>query len=344
MKYHLEKYHGRNSRHECPSCKDHHSFTYYVDEDGNIIDESVGRCDHESSCGYHYTPKEYFKDHQWETHREPQPTMYKTTLNRTKENHSPSFINPELVGKSASHDSNFVEFLCKIFSQSIIVRLVNEYELGATKDHSVIFWQIDTNGHVRTGKKILYDPTTGHRKKDGFKIDWIHSIMRRNNMIGDDFNLCQCLFGEHLLSRYPDKVVALVEAEKTAVIGSGVFPNYIWLATGGKSQLSIDKLKVLKGRTIIMFPDVDGFKEWSDKAKSLTFAKFIVSDLLERTATPEDKENKIDIADLLIKDLMRDPSKTMTPKDKLMEILHELERRNPAVSLLMEKFDLEIVV
>ena len=39
------------------------SFTYYVDESGTPLHPSVGRCNHESSCGYHYTPKEYFHDH-----------------------------------------------------------------------------------------------------------------------------------------------------------------------------------------------------------------------------------------------------------------------------------------
>ena len=46
-KYHLEKYHGVGSRHECPQCHDKHSFAYYVDDNGNIIDKTVGRCNHE---------------------------------------------------------------------------------------------------------------------------------------------------------------------------------------------------------------------------------------------------------------------------------------------------------
>jgi hypothetical protein len=31
-------------------------------ETGRQIADTVGRCDRESSCGYHYTPKEYFAD------------------------------------------------------------------------------------------------------------------------------------------------------------------------------------------------------------------------------------------------------------------------------------------
>jgi hypothetical protein len=32
-----------------------------------------------------------------------------------------------------------------------------------------------------------------------------------------DFELKQCYFGEHLLEKYPEKPVAVVESEKTAV-------------------------------------------------------------------------------------------------------------------------------
>ena len=49
--------------------------------------------------------------------------------------------------------------------------------------------------------------------------------------------MTQCLFGEHLLTRYLERIVALVEAEKTAVIGAGFIPEYVWLATGGRKRL-----------------------------------------------------------------------------------------------------------
>lgn len=60
--YTLQKYKGTATRHTCPNCGDRRSFTYYVDESGTPLHPSVGRCNHESSCGYHYTPKEYFHD------------------------------------------------------------------------------------------------------------------------------------------------------------------------------------------------------------------------------------------------------------------------------------------
>lgn len=55
--YTLQKYKGTATRHTCPNCGDRRSFTYYVDESGTPLHPSVGRCNHESSCGYHYIPK-----------------------------------------------------------------------------------------------------------------------------------------------------------------------------------------------------------------------------------------------------------------------------------------------
>ena len=52
-------------------------------------------------------------------------------------------------------------------------------------------------------------------------------------------------------------IVVLVKSENTAVISFLLMPEYVWLATGGKSQIG-DKLNVLHKRIIVAFPDVDG--------------------------------------------------------------------------------------
>jgi len=55
-------------------------------------------------------------------------------------------------------------------------------------------------------------------------------------VIGRKWRVTQCLFGEHLLQDKVNANVALVESEKTAVICFRLLPEYIWLATSGKSQ------------------------------------------------------------------------------------------------------------
>ena len=63
-RFHLQKYKaGRNTKQTCPQCGRRKCFVRYVDEEGKIeFPDYVGRCDHEDSCGYHYTPKDFFKD------------------------------------------------------------------------------------------------------------------------------------------------------------------------------------------------------------------------------------------------------------------------------------------
>lgn len=83
----LQKYAGIRSRHTCPACGRKRCFTLYVDENGVPLAENVGRCDHESGCGYHYTPKEWFRDHpeidgkDWRTEG---PLWLKKALERKK--------------------------------------------------------------------------------------------------------------------------------------------------------------------------------------------------------------------------------------------------------------------
>lgn len=305
--YHLEKYSGVQSRHICPNCNDKHSFAYYVDDDGNIVDESVGRCNHESSCGYHLTPKQYF-----DMHPELQSNNNFQRFNTTKHTHKPKktdYIPLEYVSKSRCDKNTFVDFLNSTFNQTSVHQVCELYKIGSTKDKRVIFWQIDRFGQVRTGKIIKYNPITGHRVKNEIgSINWVHSLLKKRNLLQDDWNLTQCMFGEHLISQNgnADKTIALVEAEKTAIIGAIVFPQYIWIATGGIENLTPERFTALTGRTILIFPDIDGYDKWSNKAKSITNCKIIVSDIFKTDiVTDEDRKNKIDIADWIVADAIR---------------------------------------
>ena len=89
----------------------------------------------------------------------------------------------------------------------------------------------------------------------------VHSRLKALHQPPDDWTLSQCLFGEHLLPLCPDLPVALVEAEKTAMIYSAVFPEFLWLATGGFGQFN-DRVKVLLCRQVIAFPDLGAYDRW----------------------------------------------------------------------------------
>ena len=208
---------------------------------------------------------------------------------------------------SASFNSNFVRFLCEYFPCDRIEEAMEHYALGATRDRKVIFWQMDINGKVRTGKMMQYDPRSGKRLRNAYGgIDWVHSYLKRRNPVFAGFNLCQCYFGEHLLRLYPRKPVALVEGEKTAVIGSMIYRDFIWLAAGSLHGLTAEKSAVLHDRHVVLCPDAGCFRRWADKMKRLKNGlngKVEISELIERHASRHQRDEGYDIADYILEEL-----------------------------------------
>jgi len=299
-RYTLEPYKGMNTRYRCPGCQQRDkTFSLYMDtETGEHIHPSVGRCNRESNCGYHYTPKQYFQDNNisFDTTK---PKAYKSRP--AKPQKPVSFIPVEVIKSSLKgHEVNhFVKFLINLFGVEVTNELISRYFIATSKywNGATVFWQIDAKGKVRTGKIMLYSPTTGKRVKKPYNhINWVHKAIKQPG-----FELKQCLFGEHLLIE-KTKPVAIVESEKTAVIASIYLPQFIWLAVGSLTNLNAEKCSILKGRTVTLFPDLNGFDKWSSKAKELShLAIFTVSDLLERKATEAEKQQGFDLADYLIK-------------------------------------------
>lgn len=242
-RYELEKYKGIRSRYECPACHRKRVFTRYVDtRTGKCLSPDVGRCNREDNCGYHYTPKEYFHDHPENDSSEMRRdnfgkdrTGYDTKVTprgKTSQPQRIDCISQEYIPKYLGTRSDFVYFLRGLFNEPetgpIIQRLTGEYCLGCTDTGAVIYWQIDGQKRVRTGKVMRYNSETGKRLKNGCNaIDWMHARLKRDKVLSDEWELSQCLFGEHLLKRRPEDTVCLVESEKSAVIGSGVMPGYL---------------------------------------------------------------------------------------------------------------------
>ena len=299
-RYILEPYKGMNTRYHCPNCQQRNkTFSLYIDTGtGQHLNPSVGRCNRESNCGYHYTPKQYFQDNNisFDT-----PKAYKPRP-VTPQQKPVSFIPVEVFKASLkAHETNhFVKFLIDLFGVEVAGQLVSDYFIATSKhwNGATVFWQIDTQGKVRTGKIMLYSPTTGKRVKEPYNhINWVHKALKQ-----PEFELRQCLFGEHLINQVFSKPVAIVESEKTAVIASVYWPEFIWVAVGSLTNLNAEKCSILKGRTVILFPDLNGFEKWSSKAKELShLASFQVSDLLERKATEAERKQGFDLADYLIK-------------------------------------------
>jgi hypothetical protein len=110
------------------------------------------------------------------------------------------------------------------------------------------------------------------------------------------------------LSIYPEATVCIVESEKSELISLAIFPNFIWLASGGIQGLAVDKCKVLKDCRIILYPDLNAFEKWSEKSiliKNQYSCEITVSTLLEDIVTQEAKAKGLDVADFMIEQLLK---------------------------------------
>jgi hypothetical protein len=341
--YILEK---GSRKYHCPNCHKK-TFVYYIDtETGDYLPQQYGRCDRESKCTYHLSP---YLDGYVKTLGEQKVTngtngtavKQKYFFSRFKSLNRPEAqdqskiiyfdfetfretLEPERYEKNM-FIQNLLYNVQFPFAADEVTKVIQLYRLGTVargyRAGAITFPFIDMNGNIRAVQVKQFDKTnhtTG--------TDFLHSIIEKH-LIRNNEPLPQwltaynrnekkvsCLFGEHLLSKYPLNPVALVEAPKTAVYGTLYFgfpenpENLIWLAVYNKSSFSFDKLKVLQGRDIFTFPDLseDGntFKEWETKAKEiekrLSGTRFIFSDLLEKLASEADKNKGYDLADYLI--------------------------------------------
>lgn len=315
-------------------------FTRYIDDEEEIsFPDSVGICDHINSCGYHYSPKEYFHDNPdvLQTGAERPPVLKRRVMApKPIQDNSflPSYIPKDDMMKNLTHyEMNpLFLYLSEIWGEAKTVQLMSRYNVGTSKKWggSAVFWQVDVKGRIRTGKIMLYDPKTGHRVKEPHShVCWVHSELKL-----PDFHLRQCLFGEHLLMKNPTMPVAIVESEKTALIGTVFVPDILWLATGGMNGcFNADTMSVLKDRNVTLFPDLGAFEIWSQKASILSgiCQRVAVSDVLEKNATDEQRSRGLDLADFFL----AEPTKR--------QILQSMIQRFPVLQQLIDNLELELI-
>ena len=303
----LQPYKGRTTRHTCPACGRLQSFTLYLDSyTHQPINSRVGKCNREIKCGYHYPPRQYFMDNPCAESSNP---LYKAATKadyheNPQKRQTGEYIPLHFLIKSRSQQSHFVAFLMNNFPEDKIKTVCAKYYLGATKKQEIIFWQVDTYGKIRTGKIMQYNPHTGKRiKHQSNAINWVHNKLKQTNLLPNDFHLSQCFFGEHLLTIFPVATVAIVESEKTAVIAAVLLPDYVWLAAGSLNGLSVDKCRVLYGRSVILFPDQGAYDKWLTKANEIENnlnTTFKLSGVLENHSIVDNNSNGLDIADYLL--------------------------------------------
>ncbi len=294
-RFHLQKYRP-GSKIACPACNRHRCFMRYVDEEGRVtFPEHVGRCDHQNSCGYHFTPKMFFA----ENPLVDGPSALRPKNVATSKVVLPSVMETALMEKSmtAYHLNPLFRFLAVVMGEDEVRRIFQLYNVGTSRawGGAAVFWQVDHKGRIRAGKVMGYDPTTGHRVKESTpQVAWVHSLLKI------PFDLKQCLFGEHFLRDAGAQQVVIVESEKSALIGAWKMPEYVWLATGGKDMLKPSQ--ALLDRDVILIPDLGAEEIWRAKMPALKAVcrSVTISDYLSKIATDEQIKDGLDIADFIL--------------------------------------------
>ena len=288
-KYHLEKYAGRSTRHKCPACGRVQSFSYYVDENNRPAGTQYGRCNH-TGCGYILYPSGIAATSpDVPTHTAPPPPPIYYTKDEVKRYRAAAFDNPLIAYMAATFYRPYLERVCK------------DYCIGSI-DNAVIFWQIDECYNIHRGKVMWYT-SDAHRVKlkraDGSDYGKVQMMWKYLNH-DRDREPDMCYFGQHLAALYPNKPIAIVESEKTAIVMSYYYPNFIWVATMSLSNFRAYRLGFLGTRQAIVFPDCDGYSAWNEQAQKIRAvmpdARLTVDDFIVRYAS-----GKQDLADLFLK-------------------------------------------
>ena len=212
IRYKLERYRaGGSNRYVCPQCGRKKCFTRYVDvETGEYVGEDCGKCNHTASCGYHYPPREFFRDHPELRRKGDYQTEYvngKQKLNISRKIQGigslslkmgqtdmgqTEFFDFEWVRKAMLRKSTFRLWLEKLMMEKVVggdepgmseahlQSVLDAYYVGGTaKDvvigginygPAVVFWLIDEQQRVHDAKLMAY-------RKDGHRVQgWANSM------------------------------------------------------------------------------------------------------------------------------------------------------------------------
>lgn len=308
LDYTLPK-HYRKTACPNPNCHDRHCYKPYVHKlTGEVLHPDVGRCDHEQSCQYHYSPKMFLRDHpelrySAEAYRlssVPSKAAH-YGLNAPPEPQS-EFYPMQWVEQAQKRHSTFRWWFESLpYEAEVKQQVLRDYLVGGTQwdayvDHvnygpAVVFWMIDEQLRPHDAKLMAY-------KADGHRVqgwgDSIRAICERKHIGPQLEQTDKCFFGLHLLPRYPDRPVALVESEKTALMCACHYPQYLWMATSGCGGLNAQKLRPLMQSHLVIFPDSGEYNKWLNIMKATHHPRYTISDMLEQYPP------NTDLADVLL--------------------------------------------
>lgn len=309
----------------CPNCKKQNCFRFY-----NNLPQIYGVCDHVNSCGFHNNPSK------------ESPETKKILLNMLNNNLT---VNKNEVSKTFVYPTA-EQLICLDNLSSVFHRFCIKI-LGITKEH-LQKWNVGTDAKENTCF-VMQTISGSHLNIKFMKYNLTNNgkDCKRNKTINfylkakDNEQYKTCLYGEHLLT---DKIICLVESEKTAIICSFKYPQFDWLASGGSNGLTVEKVQVLKDKEIYYIGDNDKAGKENSSLKKLesyniNFKKVVfeaandgedLADLIIRGEQPEIKPIEVIKQQLEVK-------KNISEYEKVENFIGErFELRNNVVSNKIE--------
>lgn len=237
---------------------------------------------------------------------------------------------------------------------------ISDYCVGHGKKGHTIFWQLDEQGRLRTGKMMKYR-ADGHRDKvSSWNFDWIHATLTRHwdeerhemtdeppypfphlyNPERQEHQLTY--FGMHLLNKWKrkdiDQTVCIVESEKTALLMAIAYGNHarqVWMACGGLEMLSRERLAPVidQRRPIVLYPDRDGIDKWKQKAEQLHYDRLSVDTRPVTEWWQQEDGPKADIADIVIRNINSATT---------ISTIEQVREQMPQAVPLIDKLNLEV--
>lgn len=344
----------------CPNCGQKEFIPFIDLLTGEAVDDKrCGVCERKINCGYSMSPSEWAEKYapprerlpkeQWlaqQRQREKEAEELRRQAAERKANSFKPYVKTQppkvqayldrmaaLCKQMHNPNNTLMDYLYTIVpSKEKVDAAFDRYRIGSTKKRKVIYWQIDRDERVRTGKIMNYG-SDGHRVRSE-NANWVH-CQDCTGLATKEQLAPQCLFGEHLLScsttdfsdftdyktdgsstsqeknqcnpsnpwseNNPRKI-GVVESEKSAIILSILCPGIVWLATGGMDNFKTEMLEVIKPFDVVVYPDADALENWSKKIEQFNRDGYhlYIPDWYRAMCTPEAREKKQDIADFLL--------------------------------------------
>lgn len=159
----------------------------------------------------------------------------------------------DYLDKMAGYDSKLLSAIDRSvmgFYLGAVTKLVNGH-------YGTVLPRINRNNKVVGGSVQYIDTESG-------------AVLQREPLVKHLYNwYCfdyytddEVFFGEHLLS---NKSVAIVQEEKTALLGTLAEPAVDWLAVGESYNLTKGMMSKLAGRRVVLFPDDMSCDYWTEQ-------------------------------------------------------------------------------